>query len=62
MKILHYIPSLAISTGGVAAYISVLSSELGKQVMRVGRKLKLRMLLCIESPQAYCVIFLRKSY
>lgn len=32
MKVLHYIPSLAISTGGVAAYISVLSAELGKLV------------------------------
>ena len=32
MKILHYIPSLVISTGGVAAYISVLSAELGKLV------------------------------
>ena len=32
MKVLHYIPSLAISSGGVAAYISVLSAELGKLV------------------------------
>lgn len=32
MKILHYIPSLAVCTGGVAAYLSVLSAELGKLV------------------------------
>lgn len=32
MKVLHYIPSLTISTGGVAAYLSVLSAELGKLV------------------------------
>ena len=32
MKVLHYIPSLAINTGGVAAYLSVLSAELGKLV------------------------------
>ena len=32
MKVLHYIPSLAIKTGGVASYLSVLSEELGKLV------------------------------
>jgi glycosyltransferase family 4 len=32
MKILHYIPSLAVKTGGVASYLSVLSEELGKLV------------------------------
>lgn len=32
MKVLHYVPSLAVRTGGVAAYLAVLSSELGKLV------------------------------
>ena len=32
MKVLHYVPSLAVRTGGVAGYLSVLSSELGKLV------------------------------
>lgn len=32
MKVLHYVPSLAVRTGGVAAYLAVLSSELGKFV------------------------------
>lgn len=32
MVILHYIPSLAASSGGVASYLSVLSAELGKNV------------------------------
>lgn len=32
MKVLHYIPSLAVKTGGVASYLSVLSEELGKLV------------------------------
>lgn len=32
MKVLHYVPSLAIRTGGVAAYLAVLSLELGKLV------------------------------
>ena len=32
MVILHYIPSLAASAGGVAAYLAVLSLELGKLV------------------------------
>lgn len=31
MKILHYIPSMAQSQGGVAAYLSILSGELGKR-------------------------------
>ncbi len=30
--VVHYIPSLAVFTGGVAAYLSVLSAELGKLV------------------------------
>lgn len=30
MKVLHYIPSMAQSQGGVAAYLSILSGELGK--------------------------------
>lgn len=32
MKVLHYVPSLAVRTGGVAAYLAVLSLELGKLV------------------------------
>ena len=32
MKVLHYIPSLAASAGGVASYLSVLCEELGKLV------------------------------
>lgn len=32
MVVVHYIPSLAVFTGGVAAYLSVLSAELGKLV------------------------------
>ena len=32
MKVLHYIPSLAVKTGGVASYLSVLSEALGKLV------------------------------
>ena len=32
MVIVHYIPSLAVFTGGVAAYLSVLSAELGKLI------------------------------
>lgn len=32
MKVLHYIPSLAVSAGGVASYLSVLCEELGKLV------------------------------
>ena len=32
MKVLHYVPSLAVRTVGVAAYLAVLSSELGKLV------------------------------
>lgn len=31
MKVLHYIPSMARNLGGVAAYLSILSGELGKQ-------------------------------
>ena len=31
MKILHYIPSMAQDQGGVAAYLSILSRELGKR-------------------------------
>lgn len=32
MKVLHYVPSLAVRTGGVAAYLAVLSLKLGKLV------------------------------
>lgn len=32
MKVLHYVPSLAVRAGGVAAYLAVLSLELGKLV------------------------------
>lgn len=32
MRVLHYIPSLAASAGGVASYLSVLSEELGKLI------------------------------
>ena len=32
MVIVHHIPSLAVFTGGVAAYLSVLSAELGKLI------------------------------
>ena len=31
MKVLHYIPSIAQDQGGVAAYLSILSEELGKR-------------------------------
>lgn len=31
MKVLHYIPSIAQEQGGVAAYLSILSGELGKR-------------------------------
>lgn len=31
MKVLHYIPSIAQDQGGVAAYLSILSGELGKR-------------------------------
>ena len=31
MKVLHYIPSMARNLGGVAAYLSILSSELGRR-------------------------------
>ena len=32
MKILHYIPSIGKSGGGVSAYLQLLSHELGKLV------------------------------
>ena len=34
MKVLHYVPSLAVRTGGVAAYLAVLSLELGGNPQR----------------------------